>query len=406
MAAKKSPRGATKLNSKLADKVKLTTLALQRIALHSQSAPVLPAPLSPIANKPTTSVDDAAADEEPHIAGLLSSCHESEKAREEAGAAIEALSLDFHRDFSPNDNPYRRPARALIIKASHTITRLQETNKSLESSANQCVNKLQLTTREKEVMISALQAEVRRLDFEFISMQRQVENHRVYVDGGVSALKAVLLKALSDADGELDNARSKIGVSHELLVDTKAALEQRDQRLAMTLNANAQLEEERDEARRQLDLELEAHRRDQARAQDEVDKLTAENNMLNGVVDELKSCVKRLRSAEAEGANLRKHAAAAADKIGVLDENVTEMKQRVRDAERAVEEKDARIRELESELREASSHVHEARESLKHKESITGLQAVLRDAMRATSWQQCRQLLYHESLRYVERLGR
>jgi len=71
----------------------------------------------------------------------------------------------------------------------------------------------------------------------------------------------------------------------------------------------------------------------------------------------------------------------------------------LREKEQQVSERDAHVAELKKQLHAAQS---EATETEQLRSVVAELQSVLREAMRAGTWQQCRQVLYHESLRYVQ----
>lgn len=105
-----------------------------------------------------------------------------------------------------------------------------------------------------------------------------------------------------------------------------------------------------------------------------------------------------LRQSELEGGNLRSLAASAVAKIEVLEADAGSRATALAQQEKDLKNRDARITELEESLYGAMVDVGEME---KLKGVIGELQQVLKEALKAGTWQQCRELLYHESLRYI-----
>jgi len=149
-----------------------------------------------------------------------------------------------------------------------------------------------------------------------------------------------------------------------------------------------------------LEAEKEARARDQVAARSAVATEKAEQERLQGVIDDLEgrsgNAAKRLRSAELEGGNLRALATAACDKLEAMEKVADAMKEDLQRSNAYLAERDDAIMSLERKLSESLDQKKEV-ESLRV--IVMELQQVLREALKAGSWKQCRQVLYHESLR-------
>ena len=84
--------------------------------------------------------------------------------------------------------------------------------------------------------------------------------------------------------------------------------------------------------------------------------------------------------------------AAAVDKLEVQTAEMAKLREEMDDLRRTIHAKDAEIAALEERLREMREAMGEV-ETLKA--IIASLQKVLHEAMKAGTWQQCRQILYH-----------
>lgn len=351
---------------------------------------------------------------------LVNAVRESYRIRAEAAVALEQLGRDFSRDFSPAEHPHRRPARSLVIKASNIVSRLQAMGKGLEGAAAIGLRIAQSGASERESIISTLQQELKLLDEdaqrELFSMRRRMEDHAKEVALEMATERALLTGCMGEAEADVGRSidafnRATREKEQALLLAEKArqsmmAAEEESARMRRLAEEAGRAREAAEEEGRRLGealaAEKEGRRRDAQVAQKEMDALAEENQKLRDYIHELEgtgsAAAKKLKNAELEGGNLRALAAAAVDKLEVQTAEMAKLREEMDDLRRTIHAKDAEIAALEERLREMREAMGEV-ETLKA--IIASLQKVLHEAMKAGTWQQCRQILYHESLRYV-----
>lgn len=351
---------------------------------------------------------------------LVNAVRESYRIRAEAAAALESLGRDFSRDFSPAEHPHRRPARSLVIKASNIVSRLQAMGKGLEGAASIGLRVAQAGASERESIIHTLQTELHEMDVDcqrqLFAMRKRMESHALEVAHEMAAERELLVGCMREAEEDVDAS----GASYQ------RAMREKDQALALAGQARQAMMEAQDESGRMRKLaeeadrareeaeedgrrladalaaEKESRRRDAQLAQQEADSLRAEAQGLRDQIADLEgtgsAAARRLRNAELEGGNLRSLASAAVDKLEVQTAEMAGLRGEIDEHRRSLLRKDEVIAQLEEQLRELREALGEV-DSLKS--IVAELQKVLQEAMKAGTWQQCRQILYHESLRYV-----
>ena len=247
-------------------------------------------------------------------------------------------------------------------------------------------------------------------------MRETLARHRRGCEGEMATLSHVLLGGIRDAEGEIDACRAAIGSMQKEVWAAQDVVEAKEEREAQVLlelsrkdgelgvmaRARADAEELASETATRLTAEKSARKKDQVLAQQEIDKLTSQANALKKQVDELDSAgtaaARRLQSAELEGGSVRALAASAVEKLGKLEAKNAELNETINARDFELRERDQHIADLEAQLKVSKAEAQECNELRK---IVAELQTVLRDAMKAGTWQHCRQILYHESLRYV-----
>jgi hypothetical protein len=351
---------------------------------------------------------------------LMQALTESQRVRGECHGAAEAISRDFERNFSPYDHPFRRPARSLVIKSNNVATRLQASLHSVEDAAWESLNASHELSMEKEAVMATLADEVAHCDIE---LQREIRAMRVAIkkscdketlQGAVD--RTVLCDELGHAEADMDASvmhitrlESRLGKAEaNLRENNEATRKMREGHDRMVADAE-RMAAERDAEKAlvdQLEAKLErAHEKFQQKLSavtTENERLQAEVKELRGKMDDLEGVsggeAKKLRAAEAEGGNLRAMATAACDKLEILEKVAEQLREDLSDANAKVAERDTVLVDLNRKLQLANA---EKREIDTLRSVCLELQNVLKDAMKAATWKQCRQMLYHESLRYV-----
>ena len=115
----------------------------------------------------------------------------------------------------------------------------------------------------------------------------------------------------------------------------------------------------------------------------------------------LRAIIDSATQAGSVGDEARTWASAALQKVEKLekaDADVSAMRKELAEKRHQIESRELHIAELQTELKGAMAHAGEVNEL---RRTIGELQAVMREAMQASSWQACRQTLYHESLRFT-----
>ena len=351
---------------------------------------------------------------------IISAIRDSARVRAECTHASEVVGRDFHRDFSPADHPFRRPARSLVIKSNNVAARLQAQLKTLEDTTWGGLAASNLVAMERAAVITLLAREVQHADS---SLDSQVEAMRVanlQVQKRLEAEFAVkgdlLIETLHDSEEELEGRDRTIKELSMELKETRAKLANEEAENKSLAETCTQMKREMDRIQKEAEAfekkyaalerlyqkEGSAHKKTAQDAKVEHEKLNTEIARQYDFIKELEgtsgNAAKRLRSAELEGGNLRALATAACDKLDKLEKVAAALQRDLDRANFMIAERDEAVLEME---RRIANLLNEKREVDALRTIVMELQQVLKEALKAGSWKTCRQILYHESLRYV-----
>ena len=351
---------------------------------------------------------------------LIQTIADSARVRMECASASEVIGRDFARDFSPADHPFRRPARSLVIKSNNINARLQAQLTALEDAAWSGIRAASSGVSDRDTVIAVLRGEVRGCDSELRteigkmreSVKKQVEQNRRELDMLSSAMAIEIRNAeeeLAPMRKHIQQVESRLRYVETTVKDaaTMAAVSIENERLAkrelgqLKVQQQAEIDKWSDQVKK-LKSELASSKKENSILGAERDKLVHEVATLKQVIGDLNgdqgSAATRLRAAEAEGGNLRALATAACDKLEALEKVAEQLRTDLNLANRYVLERDQELLELNFRLKNA---IAEKREVDALRTCVIELQTVLKEALKAPTWKQSRQILYHESLRYV-----
>jgi hypothetical protein len=351
---------------------------------------------------------------------LIQTIADSARVRMECASASEVIGRDFARDFSPADHPFRRPARSLVIKSNNINARLQAQLTALEDAAWSGIRAASSGVSDRDTVIAVLQGEVRGCDSELRteigkmreSVKKQLQQNRREFDMLSSAMAIEIRNAeeeLAPMRKHIQQVESRLRYVEATVKDaaTMAAVALENERLAkrevgqLKVQQQAEIDKWSDQVKK-LKSELASSKKENSILGAERDKLVTEVATLKQVIGDLNgdqgSAATRLRAAEAEGGNLRALATAACDKLEALEKVAEQLRTDLNLANRYVLERDQELLELNFRLKNA---IAEKREVDALRTCVIELQTVLKEALKAPTWKQSRQILYHESLRYV-----
>ena len=351
---------------------------------------------------------------------LIQTIADSARVRMECASASEVIGRDFARDFSPADHPFRRPARSLVIKSNNINARLQAQLTALEDAAWSGIRAASSGVSDRDTVIAVLRGEVRGCDSELRteigkmreSVKKQVEQNRRELDMLSSAMAIEIRNAeeeLAPMRKHIQQVESRLRYVETTVKDavTRAAVSMENERLAkreleqLKVQQQAEIDKWSDQVKK-LKSELASSKKENSILGAERNKLVHEVATLKQVIGDLNgdqgSAATRLRAAETEGGNLRALATAACDKLEALEKVAEQLRTDLNLANRYVLERDQELLELNFRLKNA---IAEKREVDALRTCVIELQTVLKEALKAPTWKQSRQILYHESLRYV-----